>query len=52
MSADEGRSGWAGPLLRMGAEIYADYQRSLAYRGAVDFDDLIRLALEALRRDR
>ena len=39
------------PLARMGAEIYADYQRSLAYRGAVDFDDLIRLALEALRRD-
>ncbi len=39
------------PLARMGAEIYADYQRSLAYRGVVDFDDLIRLALEALRRD-
>ncbi|MBN1137460.1 MAG: ATP-dependent helicase, partial [Anaerolineae bacterium] len=43
--------GWVVPLLRMGVEIYADYQRSLAYRGAVDFDDLIRLALEALRRD-
>jgi DNA helicase-2/ATP-dependent DNA helicase PcrA len=39
------------PLARLGAEVYADYQRSLAYRGAVDFDDLIRLALEALRRD-
>jgi DNA helicase-2/ATP-dependent DNA helicase PcrA len=38
-------------LARMGAEIYADYQRSLAYRGVVDFDDLIRLALEALNRD-
>ncbi|MGD2205354.1 MAG: ATP-dependent helicase [Anaerolineae bacterium] len=38
-------------LARMGAEIYADYQRSLAYRGVVDFDDLIRLALEALQRD-
>ena len=38
-------------LARMGAEIYADYQRSLAYRGVVDFDDLIRLALEALHRD-
>jgi DNA helicase-2/ATP-dependent DNA helicase PcrA len=38
-------------LARMGAEIYADYQRSLAYRGVVDFDDLIRLALEALERD-
>jgi DNA helicase-2/ATP-dependent DNA helicase PcrA len=41
----------AAALARMGAEIYADYQRSLAYRGVVDFDDLIRLALEALRRD-
>jgi DNA helicase-2/ATP-dependent DNA helicase PcrA len=39
------------PLAKMGAEIYADYQRSLAYRGAVDFDDLIRLALLALQRD-
>jgi DNA helicase-2/ATP-dependent DNA helicase PcrA len=38
-------------LARMGAEIYADYQRSLAYRGVVDFDDLIRLALQALRLD-
>jgi DNA helicase-2/ATP-dependent DNA helicase PcrA len=38
-------------LARMGAEIYADYQRSLAYRGVVDFDELIRLALEALRLD-
>jgi DNA helicase-2/ATP-dependent DNA helicase PcrA len=38
-------------LARLGAEIYADYQRSLAYRGVVDFDDLIRLALEALERD-
>jgi DNA helicase-2/ATP-dependent DNA helicase PcrA len=35
-------------LARMGAEIYALYQRSLAYRGVVDFNDLIRLALEAL----
>lgn len=38
-------------LSRMGAEIYGDYQRSLAYRGVVDFDDLIRLALAALHRD-
>ena len=38
-------------LARMGAEIYAEYQRSLAFRGMVDFDDLIRLALEALKRD-
>ena len=39
------------PLAEMGAAIYADYQRALAYRGAVDFDDLIRLALAALRAD-
>jgi DNA helicase-2/ATP-dependent DNA helicase PcrA len=39
------------PMLAMGVEIYADYQRALAYRGAVDFDDLIRLALGALRLD-
>ncbi|NWG33338.1 MAG: ATP-dependent helicase, partial [Chloroflexi bacterium] len=31
--------------------IYADYQRALAYRGAVDFDDLIRLALTLLESD-
>lgn len=39
------------PLAEMGAAIYADYQRGLAYRGAVDFDDLIRLALQALKLD-
>ena len=39
------------PLAEMGCAIYQDYQRSLAYRGAVDFDDLIRLALAALRAD-
>jgi DNA helicase-2/ATP-dependent DNA helicase PcrA len=33
----------------MGCEIYANYENALAYRGAVDFSDLIRLALEALR---
>ena len=38
-------------LAQMGWEIYADYQRALAYRGAVDFDDLIRLALDALSLD-
>ncbi len=38
-------------LAEMGCDIYADYQRALAYRGAVDFDDLIRLALQALRSD-
>ncbi len=39
------------PLAEMGLEIYEGYQRSLTYRGAVDFDDLIRLALEALQLD-
>jgi DNA helicase-2/ATP-dependent DNA helicase PcrA len=39
------------PLAAMGTAIYADYQRALAYRGAVDFDDLIRLALRALMAD-
>jgi DNA helicase II / ATP-dependent DNA helicase PcrA len=39
------------PLAEMGSEIYLDYQRALAYRGAVDFDDLIRLALNLLEMD-
>ena len=39
------------PLARLGATIYTDYQRALAYRGAVDFDDLIRLALAVLNYD-
>jgi DNA helicase-2/ATP-dependent DNA helicase PcrA len=39
------------PLAEMGWAIYADYQRALSYRGAVDYDDLIRLALLALQLD-
>lgn len=39
------------PLAELGWSIYADYQRALAYRGAVDFDDLIRLALTLLEGD-
>lgn len=39
------------PLAELGYDIYADYQRALAYRGAVDFDDLIRLALTLLQND-
>src|SRR5512138_1251556 len=39
------------PLAELGYNIYADYQRALAYRGAVDFDDLIRLALTLLESD-
>jgi ATP-dependent DNA helicase UvrD/PcrA len=39
------------PLAELGWNVYADYQRALAYRGAVDFDDLIRLALDMLESD-
>ncbi|MCL4527957.1 MAG: ATP-dependent helicase [Chloroflexi bacterium] len=35
-------------LAQLGLDVYSDYQRALAYRGAVDFDDLIRLAYEML----
>jgi DNA helicase-2/ATP-dependent DNA helicase PcrA len=39
------------PLLAFAVQIYADYQRGLHLRGAVDFDDLIVLALQALEAD-
>ena len=39
------------PLAEMGFEMYKNYQNALTYRGAVDFDDLIRLALYALEWD-
>ena len=39
------------PLAEICGEIYADYDRALAYRGAVDFQDLIRLALKVLREE-
>lgn len=39
------------PLAEMGTDIYADYQRALRYRGAVDFDDLVRLAYQVLESD-
>jgi DNA helicase-2/ATP-dependent DNA helicase PcrA len=39
------------PLTEMGLEMYENYQNALIYRGAVDFDDLIRLALSALEWD-
>jgi DNA helicase II / ATP-dependent DNA helicase PcrA len=39
------------PLAEMGLAIYTDYQRALNYRGAVDFDDLIRLALLAVESE-
>lgn len=39
------------PLAALCLPIYAGYQRSLTLAGAVDFQDLIRLAYEALERD-
>lgn len=45
------RQSGSWPLLDFGLHIYADYQRSLFMRGAVDFDDLIVLALRALDAD-
>jgi DNA helicase-2/ATP-dependent DNA helicase PcrA len=39
------------PMAMMGLEMYENYQNALIYRGAVDFDDLIRLALSALEWD-
>jgi DNA helicase-2/ATP-dependent DNA helicase PcrA len=39
------------PLAEMGLAIYSDYQRGLFYRGAVDFDDLIRLAIDLLENE-
>lgn len=38
-------------LARMGLDIYREYQLGLSYRGAVDFDDLICLALEVIDQD-
>ena len=39
------------PLIKMGVEIYQEYQHALNLRGAVDFEDLIRMALKALNQD-
>ncbi|PJF22858.1 MAG: ATP-dependent helicase [Phototrophicales bacterium] len=39
------------PLAQICHAIYVDYQRALNYRGGVDFQDLIRLALKALETD-
>ncbi len=38
-------------LLKLGSDIFADYQQALHYRGGVDFDDLIVMALRALQAD-
>lgn len=40
---------WA--LIQFAAAVYDDYQRSLIYRGAVDFDDLVRLAIMAMESE-
>ena len=42
---------YSHPLLDLGLEVYTTYQRGLSFRSAVDFDDLIRLALLALESD-
>ena len=39
------------PLAEICAQIYRDYDKALAYRGAVDFQDLICLALQVLRSE-
>ncbi len=39
-------------LLGMVSSIYSDYQMALNMRGAVDFDDLIRLALRCMQTDK
>jgi DNA helicase-2/ATP-dependent DNA helicase PcrA len=44
----EGR-GW--PLLRHALSVYEDYQRGLRLRAAVDFDDLVGMALSVLEQD-
>jgi DNA helicase II / ATP-dependent DNA helicase PcrA len=41
----------AHPLVEMGCQIYADYQRALIFRNSLDFDDLIRHALFMLQND-
>ncbi len=45
------RFGTPLPLAEMCYAIYVSYQRGLNYRGAVDFQDLIRLALRTLQLD-
>lgn len=40
------------PLAEIGVKLFEDYERALSFRGAVDFDDLVRLAMDALEADR
>ncbi|GAB4541783.1 MAG: ATP-dependent helicase [Anaerolineae bacterium] len=51
LAARLGQSPVALPLAEMAISIYHDYQLALTYRGGVDFDDLIRLAHQALCLD-
>jgi DNA helicase-2/ATP-dependent DNA helicase PcrA len=46
-----GQAKFSTPLLELGVYAYSEYQRALGYRGAVDFEDLIRLAIRALQSD-
>lgn len=39
------------PLLAFAMDVYMEYQRALSFRSAVDFDDLISLAVKALTLD-
>ncbi|MEJ2010804.1 MAG: ATP-dependent helicase [Anaerolineales bacterium] len=39
------------PLLEMGYSVYREYQTAISYRGALDFDDLIVKAYQALSLD-
>ena len=41
----------SSPLFELGYHAYSEYQQALSYRGAVDFEDLIRLAIKALKTD-
>lgn len=44
-------AGFDTTLARLGIDLYEAYQRSLTFRGAVDFDDLVGKAMLALRSD-
>ncbi|HZY41808.1 MAG TPA: ATP-dependent helicase [Anaerolineae bacterium] len=52
-AARDGLPGFTGPwaIGAMCVDIYEQYERGLRYRGGLDFDDLIRLALTGLQTD-
>ena len=43
--------GYSNMLVDMGVDVYTQYQRGLRYRNALDFSDLVRLALRVLTND-